>query len=62
MKDQRERVRRDRKIIMEMIDASWALAEKKGHHPLEPGCNCISCINKRKRILDHTENMLKYEL
>lgn len=29
MKEDRERVKRDRKIIMEMIDASWVLAEKK---------------------------------
>jgi hypothetical protein len=62
MKEDSERIKRDRRLIMEMIDASWELAERKGPHPLEPGCNCITCINKRKRILDNTENMLKYKL
>jgi len=62
MKEERERVNRDRKIIMEMIDASWALAEKKGRHPLEPGCNCITCINKRKRIIGNVKSVPVYEL
>lgn len=53
MKKDRENINRDRRLIMEMIDASWELAEKKGFHALEPGCNCIACINKRKRINDN---------
>jgi len=47
---------------MEMIDASWELAEKRGPHPLRPGCNCIVCINKRKRIIDGAESEPIYEL
>ncbi|MGD9163033.1 MAG: hypothetical protein PVG39_31800 [Desulfobacteraceae bacterium] len=47
---------------MEMIDASLELAEKKGPHPLEPGCNCIVCINKRKGIIDDAESEPIYEL
>lgn len=52
MNKERERTERDRRLIMEMIDASWELTKKKGRHDLEPGCNCISCINKRKRIME----------
>jgi hypothetical protein len=55
MRKDRESINRDRRLIMEMIDASWELAEKKGLHDLEPGCNCIVCINKRKRIIDNAE-------
>ena len=47
---------------MEMIDAAWELAEKKGRHPQESGCNCITCINKRKRIIDNVESEPIYEL
>ena len=61
MTKDRERIERDKKLIMEMIDASWALAEKKGLHPMEPGCNCIVCINKRKRIIDkgNTQHLIR---
>ncbi len=63
MKNDSEIIKRDKRLIMEMIDASWALAEKKGLHPLEPGCNCIVCINKRKRIVDNTDGYISaYEL
>ena len=44
-----------RKMIVEMIDASFKLAEKLGRHPLTKGCNCIACIHKRKRILQPSE-------
>ena len=47
---------------MEMIDASWELAEKKGPHPMKPGCNCITYINKRKRIIEGSESEPIYEL
>jgi hypothetical protein len=53
MNNEMERIERDERLIREMIDASCELARKKGRHDLEHGCNCISCINKRKRI---TEN------
>jgi hypothetical protein len=53
MNKEMERIERDKRLIREMIDASCELAGKKGRHDLEPGCNCISCINKRKRIIDN---------
>jgi hypothetical protein len=54
MNKEMERIKRDKRLIREMIDASCELARKKGRHDLEPGCNCISCINKRKRILENS--------
>jgi hypothetical protein len=53
---------RDRQIIFEMIEASINLSEKKGDHPLERGCNCIVCINKRKRQLQTFHKSWKYRL
>jgi hypothetical protein len=38
--------------IFEMIDASCELAARKGAHPLLNDCNCIACVNKRKRLLE----------
>jgi hypothetical protein len=53
MNKEREGIKRDKRLIREMIDASCDLARKKGPHDLEPRCNCIACINKRKRILEN---------
>ena len=44
-----------RRMIYEMIEASMALAQKKGAHLLEDRCNCIACVNKRKAILKEKE-------
>jgi len=41
-----------------MIDASWELAQRLGEHPVKPGCTCISCVNKRKRILKEQQRGL----
>lgn len=41
----------NRRMVFEMIEASMDLAQKKGIHPLTSGCNCIRCVNQRKRIL-----------
>lgn len=49
-------------LILEMIDASIELAAKKGKHALETGCNCISCVNKRKRMLRGKEPEWKFRL
>lgn len=49
-------------MIVEMIDASWELAERLGKHPLKSGCNCISCVNKRKRLLKRLEQEWKFSL
>ncbi len=57
-----EKVRAERLIILEMIDASCELAAKKGAHALERGCNCISCVNKRKRLLEKSEKNWKFKL
>lgn len=53
---------RDRKLVYELIDASLELAAKKGPHPLEPGCNCITCVNRRKRLINKEERIWKYEI
>jgi hypothetical protein len=47
-------------LIVEMIEESMALSVKKGVHPLTPGCNCIACINKRKRILMGSQKKWRY--
>ncbi len=57
-----EAYKKERTLIFEMIDASCELARKKGKHPLEKGCNCISCVNKRKRLLQDVNREWKYTL
>lgn len=48
--------RSERMAIIEMIDASCELAAKKGAHPFRNDCNCIACVNKRKRLLEKPKN------
>ncbi|MEA1946367.1 MAG: hypothetical protein U9N83_03575 [Thermodesulfobacteriota bacterium] len=62
MKKHQESIKQERKMIFEMIDASWELAERLGDHPVTTGCNCISCVNKRKRILKKHEKEWKFSL
>jgi len=50
------------RAILEMIDASWELAERLGKHSLRKGCNCIACVNKRKRLIFKQETEWKYRL
>lgn len=45
-----------------MIQASMDLSIQKGRHPLEKGCNCISCVNKRKALLRGPEKEWKHRL
>ena len=45
--DYEKRKRAEKTMIYEIIDASCDLAARKGEHPLENGCNCIACVNKR---------------
>jgi hypothetical protein len=61
-KFQKERWLADWKMIAEMIEESMALSVKKGPHPLTPGCNCIACINQRKRTLQGALKPWKYRL
>ncbi len=49
-------------MIVEMIDASMALAVKKGKHPLTNGCSCVVCAEKRKQIIRGPEPEWKYFL
>jgi hypothetical protein len=49
-------------MIVEMINAGFRLAEKLGRHPLTKGCNCIACVNKRKRILKTPKTDWKFKL
>ncbi|MEZ4528290.1 MAG: hypothetical protein R2941_20445 [Desulfobacterales bacterium] len=51
-----------RKLIYEMMDAALELSVRKGPHPLEKGCNCIACVNKRKAVLRGKEKEWKYRL
>ena len=55
-------IEEQRKMIHEMIDASWEIAQKKGPNPLERGCNCITYINRRKRIIKDGEKIWKYKM
>lgn len=55
-------VRAKQMIIWEMIDASCELAAEKGLHPLEKGCNCISCVNKRKRLFEKPRKNWRFRL
>jgi len=54
--------KRERLMIYEMINLSSEIAVRKGMHPLEKGCNCISCVNKRKRLLNNTDKNWKFRL
>ncbi len=64
----KDRVKKDyshtaqRRMVIEMINDSFRPAEKHGSHPLTKGCNCICCINKRKRILEKTRRAWKFKL
>ena len=51
-----------RRMIAEMIDASFRLSETLGRHPLSKGCNCIDCVNKRKRLLKAPLKDWKFKL
>jgi hypothetical protein len=62
MRRNQEAVKEERRMILEMINASWELAEQLGNHPLKNGCNCIACVNKRKRIIDEQKGEWKFEL
>jgi hypothetical protein len=56
IEDSEKRRRAEKTMIFEIIDASCELAARKGEHLLENGCNCIACVNKRKRLLDKPKN------
>lgn len=62
MKKDQEILKEERRMILEMINASWDLAEQLGKHPVTAGCNCISCVNRRKRLITEVEEIWKYEL
>ena len=59
---EKERRNADWALIVEMIEEGMALALEKGIHPLTPGCNCIACVNKRKRILNGSPQLWRYRL
>ena len=62
MKTNQKALKEERKMILEMINASWELSERLGKHPHKSGCNCIACVNKRKRLLEKSENEWKFQL
>lgn len=45
-----------------MIDAAMQIALEKGAHEWTPGCNGISCVNRRKHILAGTPVAWRYRL
>ena len=62
MKRNQEFIKEERKMILEMINASWDLAEQLGKHPVTAGCNCIACVNGRKRLIDKSAELWEFEL
>ncbi len=61
--EKREEARKEElRMIVEMIDASMALAVKKGKHPLTDGCSCIVCAERRKQLIRGPEPEWKYWL
>jgi len=62
MKRNQEFIKEERKMILEMINASYDLAEQLGKHPVTAGCNCIACVNRRKQLLDQRTEVWKFEL
>jgi len=61
-KNMEQIIKEERKIILEMISASWELSKRLGKHGLKNGCNCIACINKRKRLLNVWNGEWKFRL
>lgn len=61
-KDMEQSRKVEQSMIVEMINASWELAERLGKHPLKSGCNCIACVNKRKLLLKRLEQEWKFRL
>lgn len=59
---EKERRLADWQMIVEMIEECMALSWEKGAHPQTPGCNCIVCVNKRKRILSGPCRPWRYRL
>jgi hypothetical protein len=42
---------KDRIRTYNIIDRSCELAAQKGPHPLDPDCQCLACMTKRKKML-----------
>ncbi len=51
-----------RRMVIEMINDSFRMTEMLGRHPFTKGCNCIACVNKRKRILKTPKMDWKFKL
>ncbi|MFQ5486740.1 MAG: hypothetical protein ACE5DO_15610 [Desulfobacterales bacterium] len=62
MRKNQETIKNERALIMEMIDASCALAEHLGRHPLKNDCNCIVCVSQRKRLIDKRNEKWRFSL
>jgi hypothetical protein len=62
MSKQQQGISEEKRIIFEMIEASWRLAEQLGEHEVRPGCPCISCINRRKSVLKKPEEDWTFRL
>lgn len=62
MRKSQEAIKEERKMILEMISASWELADRLGEHGVKAGCSCIACVIKRKRLITGKTLEWKYEL
>lgn len=51
-----------RAMIVEMIEDAMKKSIEKGPHALTQGCNCIVCVIKRKRMLQHPSRPWRYRL
>ncbi len=61
-KNPEQSLKAKQRMILEMINASWELAEQLGKHPLKSGCNCVACVNKRKRFAEERKREWKFKL
>lgn len=62
MKRNKDALMEERKMVIEMIDASRELSEHLGKHPHKIGCNCIACVTKRKRLTEEPNDEWKFKL
>jgi hypothetical protein len=62
MKRHAETAIEERKMVLEMIETSWELAERPGKHPRTQGCNRITCVDKRKRVLGEKNREWEFEI
>jgi hypothetical protein len=53
---------KDRLRVYQVIDRSCDLAFRIGPHPLDPDCQCLACMTKRKKKLYPISGNWKFTL